>query len=169
MKKEDNDPTSPQFIYNLNALRSLGPAALDHKRHPAIEDIKLRELSIAFDDHLKHELTIKADNLLDPTQPPIPIPPNGRLSRAKFDVQCTGARPPQTVIIEPPFTLTAQCPACLVAFLAWLQQTGFAALRSTANTLTFGLLALAIAITPLLSDNDGDADDFDSDSKIHLN
>ncbi|HEV2211023.1 MAG TPA: hypothetical protein VG167_19800 [Verrucomicrobiae bacterium] len=169
MKKEDNDQTPPQFVFNLNALRSLGPAALDHKRNPAIQDIKLRELSIAFDDPLHHEITIRADNILDPTHPPIKIPRNGRLSRAKFEVQCTSASAPQALTIEPPTTLTIECAACLATLLAWLQHTGFAALRTTASTLAPILLALATLIAPALSDNDGDADDFGSDSKIYLN
>ncbi|HEV2211298.1 MAG TPA: hypothetical protein VG167_21245 [Verrucomicrobiae bacterium] len=165
MKGEDtNHPQQPPPL-TLNPIRELGPACLDHKADPTIKDISLHHLRIRFEDSPLEEISIQADNLLDPQQPPIPR--LGKPISATFNIHFHEDNDLHSVTITPP-NVFFQHPPDAPRIFPWMDRTGFRIITKAANSLATILLALGIATAPAFADGDGDEDDPDSDRKIHL-
>jgi hypothetical protein len=153
----------PTPTCTLVPILTLGAACLDHHAEPCIKHIALSGLGIAFDNSLHQELSIKADNILDTQQPPIPIPTRGRLAWAEFLYFLSGQDSPHTVTVSPPATIFFQFPADAQCLFPWMDRIGFRTLTNTTKQLAAILLALATAIAPGLGDADNDDDDATAD------
>ncbi len=122
------DYFSRRETYTLEPLRADGPQALRAAELSGLTQIILREIEIAFDNGNHEVITTAADDLFDrslqPRQPD-PIPRDGRLARALFEVQFTGGVAPRAVEVRPPniLKLGRGCDAQLVQ--RWLSSRGF--------------------------------------------
>jgi hypothetical protein len=125
---DTEDYFSRSDTYTLEPLRTDGAAALDPQGIDGLADIKLRELEVASGNDLNEVNTREADNLFLCEAAPGshgPIPLDGRLVRAAFDVKVTGCPRPRSFQIRPPNTLRL-CRHCNPqAIHRWLARNGF--------------------------------------------
>jgi len=123
---------SARDTYTLRPLRDMGEDALQTDDVPGLEKAALRELKVASDDD-QHVVTLAGDDLF---QSPArnaeePIPPEGRLRSAGFDLHFTGCGRPRPLHIRSPnvLKLGRHCDAH-VAHL-WLERRAFRRRRET--------------------------------------
>jgi len=120
-------------LLTLQPLRTDGPDALDPEGINGITKITLREIEVAYDNVFHEVLIRKADDVFDCAAAAgghyDPIPANGTLTHAVFEIQFADSAQPRAVVIRPPDTLTLGpgCNSDLVE--SWLTKRCF---RTTA-------------------------------------
>jgi len=121
--------TEPK-LYTLAPILDDGPDVLDVHDVPGMEDIRLCELELVYEDALHRTAILRADNLLDPAAPEIPHGP--RLIRASFEFKTPAAAQPHAVDISPPASLALECSDDFVVVNDWLIKRHFFASRDAA-------------------------------------
>jgi len=117
----------------LQPLRTDGPDALDAEGINGITKITLREIEVAY-DNVFHEVTVrKADDVFDCAAAGgghyDPIPGNGTLTHAVFEIQFADSAQPRAVAIRPPASLTLESGCNRDMVECWLTKRCF---RTTA-------------------------------------
>ncbi|HEY5911804.1 MAG TPA: hypothetical protein VJA21_14475 [Verrucomicrobiae bacterium] len=122
----DEDYFRARNAYTLEPLRAAGPDALQADDIPGLDKVVLRGVQVALDND-KHLVTLEGEDLFGcpPRRDGEPIPPQGRLRCAAFDLHFTGCRRPRPLRIRPPNVLKIgrHCDAA-VAHL-WMARRAF--------------------------------------------
>ncbi len=128
------DYFSQRQPWTLEPLRRLGRDALEAEGLDGIRAIKLCELEIARNNHLREIITHKADDLFEcaglRAGERNVIPHDGWLARAIFEIQFTGLPQPQPVEIRLPNMLKVGRRCDFHAVQNWLCRRGFRTVRS---------------------------------------
>ena len=115
--------------YTLEPLRDAGPGALDTQDIEGIRRITLRQIEIALDNSFHEVTTRAADDLFRCAAAncpgPEPIPRDGVITRAAFELWFADSAKPRLVQVRPPNTLklSRHCDARCVSH--WLSRRGF--------------------------------------------
>jgi hypothetical protein len=134
---------SERKTLTLDPLLRDGAAALEPDGLEGIRHIALREVQVHRQNHLNEVITHEADDLFGcaPAGPFQKSPfPEGRLSRAVFEIQFNGILKPQPVEIRPPNTLKFGRGSNVRAVKNWLTLRGF---RQTGNSAEACLVEVA--------------------------
>jgi hypothetical protein len=123
------DYFSNRSTYTLEPLRTDGADALDPRRIEGVEKIRLRELQTADLNGEREVITRAAQGLFEfaaanPARPD-PIPKEGRLARAIFEIQFTGSAESYPVEIRLPNVLKVSRHCDAAAVQDWLCASGF--------------------------------------------
>jgi hypothetical protein len=125
----DENYFSERQPYTLDPLRHLGRDALDADGLEGIRHIRLCKLAVRFENSLNETIIREADDLF--SCPPIspfqagPIPVQGFLERALFEIQFTGSLKSHPVEIRVPNTLKLSRRCDPEAVQNWLCARGF--------------------------------------------
>jgi len=115
--------------YTLEPLRTEGAGALDVSDIDGLVGILLRELEVRYERERREVITRAEQGLFafaagEPSAPN-PIPQNGRLVRAIFEIQFTGCAKPRPVEIRVPNVLRVSQRCDSRALQHWLIRSGF--------------------------------------------
>jgi hypothetical protein len=123
------DYFSERHPYTLDPLREAGRDALDPDGLEGIRDIRLCRLAIRLGNAHNEVITREADDLFRcPPVSPLqrgPIPDQGTLERALFEIQFAGMLKPQPVELRVPNVLKLGRRCDPLAVQNWLCQRGF--------------------------------------------
>jgi len=125
----DPDYFSERRPYTLDPLRRFGRDALDPDGVEGIRHIRLCKLAVRLENPLNETITREADDLF--ACPPLwpfqrsPIPEQGALERALFEIQFTGSLKPCPVEIRVPNVLKLSRRCDPSAVQNWLSLRGF--------------------------------------------
>jgi len=118
--------------YTLQPLRTAGPDALQADDVPGLDKVVLRQFQLGLDND-QHVITFAGDDLFrcPARSAEEPIPPEGRLRCATFDLHFTGCRRPRPLHIRPPnvLKLGRHCDAHLAHL--WMERRAFRRKRET--------------------------------------
>jgi len=120
---------SERAPYTLEPLRIIGADCLKPRNLPAIGNIRLRELEVSFQDK-EHELISRSPRglfelaALEGVEAS-PIPAQGRLARAVFELQFSGSNKFYPLEIRVPNMLKVSRHCDFQAIQTWVCQTGF--------------------------------------------
>jgi hypothetical protein len=125
----DENYFSERRPYTLDPLRQLGRDALDTDGLKGIAHIRLRKLAVRFENALNESFVREADDLfscagISPFQSD-PIPAQGLLERALFEIQFTGSMKSHPVEIRVPNMLKLSRRCDPEAVQNWLCARGF--------------------------------------------
>jgi hypothetical protein len=125
----DENYFSERRPYTLEPLRELGRDAVDADGLEGIERIRLCRLAVRFENSVNESIVREADDLFScATVSPFqagPIPAQGLLERALFEVQFTGSIKSHSVEIRVPNTLKLSRRCDPEAVRNWLWARGF--------------------------------------------
>jgi hypothetical protein len=125
----DENYFSERRPYTLEPLRELGRDAVDADGIEGIQRIRLCKLAVRFENSLNESIVREADDLFScpPTSPfqAGPIPAQGVLERALFEIQFTGSVRSHPVEIRVPNTLKLSRRCDPEAVRNWLRARGF--------------------------------------------
>ena len=163
MKGKQDHSQQDSTAVTLDPLRDKGPAALDARGAPAIKDVTLHRLALAWDNTRCDQTILESDDLLKMATAKTPIPQVGHLASATFKFHPANADDPHFFTVQPPNKVALQCAADGPHVFAWLDQNGLRLLSNITSAVVAILLAIAAALAPCMGDGDGDDDDPDGD------
>jgi hypothetical protein len=123
------DYFSNRFPYTLEPLRTHGVDSLDAREVPKVKSIRLRELETSYDRGNRHIINRAVQGLFEfataHPEAPSPIPVEGELTRAIFEIQFLGSPKSYPVEIRLPNILKISRRCDAQAVQAWLTSRRF--------------------------------------------